>query len=1130
MVNMMLGKSYKKLLSWACACAALGWGTCNGGLSSSMGVAAAGLLPVQQQQGGEGGRQKEQVNSAAWDRKLEISQNEVEVDMASKMPLSESSIEAMRRINALGLEPMRARPPSSSRAGSIQQTTADGVNSLTTGSEVGDETMNDPENPGEKKEIVAMNVTGEGGVDCTPKQNGTCNGGLSSVIVLDVDNVLADGTERISGTRSRPEDGDEDGTGMSRGYDRFNPAEFFRDPPVVWAKDALQELASLGRAGGAGARATAGGHDWDVDDQEDENSKNYRLHILTARQQLDDKYSCSVELLPRREDDPLRSIHYDGDESFRYVEELFAGLATRVYELEKADLVWIQYQRCGPHLDVWNTAEFWSKVKKTALISTIPGSCDDHYSKDRFCESGRELGKTLLGRRRRGTGGTNPSKTAGTTSTSSEKKGSTAWYFDRETMTEPVLVRWVTETEYELVLDTGIEGGPTPGAADETAALPSPAGDVWEDFAGEHGSREGVGLVSSTPVPFNLNTGDRNSYGGLIPCWVLDKRENWEGLQRFARRSTLALAADGSRSSTSKYFILKEPRSAGASGTVIVPGSSLLSDEWRAKMEHWFSGTREDRLSGSTTTKIADSDVITVQQYFTDPLLVEDPGNNLRILEKDRRLMDALAHVGGKKGSGAEVKIKMHKADLRLYVILRTDPLRIYIHRDGWLWVAQKEWLFPADEIENSTDGLGPTTSEKNLHRTSKTSTTTFDAFMHTTNRGGLSPQPDGVLGEAFGASVNSTKALFQRRLFKWRRGRRSSIRDFVERHYADGGLILGDEELHADAPDAAGGADPNQEEVKGGGKPKAKQKPQHQKPRSNNKRKRRRLRDEWPRVWTMIKENTARSILSYARRQECIGGSHVDQELVAEHLLPLAEHEHLLATGSRAGVKISPQEPPPCGRFFSFYAVDVFLSRDLKSAHVMEINNDPSLLAFGELKVRKGEYLEDEDDENTRRDAAKHKMYKAVYRDALRLLGFSGGVGAPPLFDPEKTLSAEYERRGDYDLAFPPTDADFQKSGFGWYFDKSKDPEKATSPEWSDLFRQTHILIFGQSGERKDTHAVKFVETSTKGDGIYVDRWTVGTTTQRVHKRLGTFENAAKERLPYQISMLNLFYAGEKL
>eukprot|EP00392_Amoebophrya_sp_AT5.2_P013965 g14098.t1 len=43
MVN-MLGKSCKKLLSWACACAALG----SGGLSSSTGVAAAGFLPVQQ--------------------------------------------------------------------------------------------------------------------------------------------------------------------------------------------------------------------------------------------------------------------------------------------------------------------------------------------------------------------------------------------------------------------------------------------------------------------------------------------------------------------------------------------------------------------------------------------------------------------------------------------------------------------------------------------------------------------------------------------------------------------------------------------------------------------------------------------------------------------------------------------------------------------------------------------------------------------------------------------------------------------------------------------------------------------------------------------------------------------------
>eukprot|EP00392_Amoebophrya_sp_AT5.2_P012038 g12132.t1 len=52
----------------------------------------------------------------------------------------------------------------------IQQTTQDGFKSLAEGSKVEYETMDDPKNPGEKK--VAINVTGEGGMDCTPKQKG----------------------------------------------------------------------------------------------------------------------------------------------------------------------------------------------------------------------------------------------------------------------------------------------------------------------------------------------------------------------------------------------------------------------------------------------------------------------------------------------------------------------------------------------------------------------------------------------------------------------------------------------------------------------------------------------------------------------------------------------------------------------------------------------------------------------------------------------------------------------------------------------------------------------------------------------------------------------------------------------
>eukprot|EP00392_Amoebophrya_sp_AT5.2_P007556 g7571.t1 len=86
---------------------------------------------------------------------------------------------ASTRVNALNLEPCcegsvslnRSSPWSGAGTGSIQQTTADGFESPATGSRVGDETMDvDPKNPGEK--IVAINVTGEGGVNYTPKQNG----------------------------------------------------------------------------------------------------------------------------------------------------------------------------------------------------------------------------------------------------------------------------------------------------------------------------------------------------------------------------------------------------------------------------------------------------------------------------------------------------------------------------------------------------------------------------------------------------------------------------------------------------------------------------------------------------------------------------------------------------------------------------------------------------------------------------------------------------------------------------------------------------------------------------------------------------------------------------------------------
>eukprot|EP00406_Dinophysis_acuminata_P020727 CAMPEP_0179341182 /NCGR_PEP_ID=MMETSP0797-20121207/69698_1 /TAXON_ID=47934 /ORGANISM="Dinophysis acuminata, Strain DAEP01" /LENGTH=302 /DNA_ID=CAMNT_0021055235 /DNA_START=381 /DNA_END=1289 /DNA_ORIENTATION=+ len=54
-----------------------------------------------------------------------------------------------------------------------------------------------------------------------------------------------------------------------------------------------------------------------------------------------------------------------------------------------------------------------------------------------------------------------------------------------------------------------------------------------------------------------------------------------------------------------------------------------------------------------------------------------------------------------------------HKADIRIYALVRTDPLRIYIHRDGWVWVAQRPFSMQAVE----------------------------DGFVHFTNQVGVAPE-----------------------------------------------------------------------------------------------------------------------------------------------------------------------------------------------------------------------------------------------------------------------------------------------------------------------------------------------------------------------------------------------------
>ncbi|CAD7955283.1 unnamed protein product [Amoebophrya sp. A120] len=60
----------------------------------------------------------------------------------------------------------------------IQQTSEDGFKSLQEGSHVEYDLEDDPKHPGEK--MIAINVTGPGGVDCTPKRKGGQGGGAGN--------------------------------------------------------------------------------------------------------------------------------------------------------------------------------------------------------------------------------------------------------------------------------------------------------------------------------------------------------------------------------------------------------------------------------------------------------------------------------------------------------------------------------------------------------------------------------------------------------------------------------------------------------------------------------------------------------------------------------------------------------------------------------------------------------------------------------------------------------------------------------------------------------------------------------------------------------------------------------------
>ncbi len=125
------------------------------------------------------------------------------------------------------------------------------------------------------------------------------------------------------------------------------------------------------------------------------------------------------------------------------------------------------------------------------------------------------------------------------------------------------------------------------------------------------------------------------------------------------------------------WFIAKKKAEASALGTFIVKGADLAAE----------------------IKQSSKNDGMVVQRYYHDPYLFEE-----------------------------------RKSDLRVFVLIRTDPLRIYIHSDGIVWVAQL-----------------PFTMEST------------DKFRHFTNAKGTAPGESEYL----------------------RRGRRMSIKDFSKRYEA---------------------------------------------------------------------------------------------------------------------------------------------------------------------------------------------------------------------------------------------------------------------------------------------------------------------------------------------------------
>lgn len=244
-------------------------------------------------------------------------------------------------------------------------------------------------------------------------------------------------------------------------------------------------------------------------------------------------------------------LQHNNDEVYGILENLFSPRNTkRVFKDSEASLIWVTFQRCGGHLKGYNTAKYWSTIQDHAIIATIPGTCEDHYSKDFFCQNSRDNGP------------------------------------------------------YEA-------------------------------------------LTKST--------------GAIIPCWILPRH-------RSELESDL-------QSLGVEWFIVKKKNAASASGTFIMQGADLLKE--------LSSGSQRDGM--------------VVQRYYSDPYIIQG-----------------------------------RKSDLRVYVLIRTDPLRLYIHTDGWVWVAQKPFAM------NDTD-----------------------KYIHFTNTGGTAPGESEYL----------------------RRGRRMAILDFAEKY-----------------------------------------------------------------------------------------------------------------------------------------------------------------------------------------------------------------------------------------------------------------------------------------------------------------------------------------------------------